>query len=353
MKKSLITRMLAATVLLLEPLAGGASQIIGWGFNVSGEATGIRSPATNQMETGVVIIPGEKLDNTIAIAAGDQHSLALRSDGTVLGWGLNNCGQATGSSDGTNGIVRINGAVLTNVVAVSAGLVHSLALKKDGTVVAWGNDGPASVPSGLRDVIAISAGWNHSLALRKDSTVVMWPCPIQVGWRSPDMLTSLSNVVAVAATSQMYGDDMVVNSDGSVTTWDNRTGRGHAISGLSNIVAVSAGSEGLALTRNGIVYEIDLHSDADPHSDEARQHAGLGNVVAIAAGDLRCLALTREGRVSVVWDGGFSPYLDVPQGLKNVIGIAAGDMFCLALQTNSAGPITNALPELPKLSGKP
>ncbi len=353
MMKLLLVALVGACAMLAEPFTGrkATTQVIGWGFNVSGEATGIRSPATNQMETGVVVIAGEKLTNVTAIAAGYQHSLALRNDGTIVGWGFNNCGQATGVIDGSNGIVTINGAVLTNVVAVSAGLLHSLALIGNGKVTAWGSQ--TTVPAGLSNVIAISAGCGHSLALKKDGTVVMWPNPIREDWRSPGIITSLTNVVAIAATSRQFGNDMAVKPDGSVVTWDNRSGRSHSISGLSNVVAVAAGREGLALTRDGTVFEINVHSDADPHSDEARQHAGLSNIVAIAAGGLRCLALTREGTVSVVWEGGFSPYLDLPAGLTNVIGIAAGDMFCLALQSNSAGPITNAFPELPKLFGKP
>jgi alpha-tubulin suppressor-like RCC1 family protein len=61
----------------------------------------------------------------------------------------------------------------------------------------------------------------------------------------------------------------------------------------------------------------------------------LTNVVAIAAGGSRCLALKREGTVTVVWGDNY-PYLpSEPLHLTNVIGIAAGENFCLALQTNA------------------
>ena len=77
-----------------------------------------------------------------------MHSLALKSDGTVVAWGYNYYGQTNVPSG------------LTNVVAIAGGYYHSLALKSDGTVVAWGyNDyGQTNVPSGLTNVVAIAGG---------------------------------------------------------------------------------------------------------------------------------------------------------------------------------------------------
>ncbi|MCI0674091.1 MAG: hypothetical protein L0Y64_26895, partial [Myxococcaceae bacterium] len=101
------------------------------------------------------------------LSARHAHSLALKADGTVVAWGLNFQGQATVPPG------------LSDVVAIAAGHGHSLALKADGTVVSWGNNsdgpfGPATVPSGLSDVVAIAAGSGHNLALKADGTVVAW-----------------------------------------------------------------------------------------------------------------------------------------------------------------------------------
>jgi len=70
-------------------------------------------------------------------------------------------------------------AGLSGVIAIAAGYYHSLALKSDGTVVAWGatgvvDYGQADVPAGLSGVTAIAAGGSHSLALKSDGTVVAW-----------------------------------------------------------------------------------------------------------------------------------------------------------------------------------
>jgi alpha-tubulin suppressor-like RCC1 family protein len=80
----------------------------------------------------------------VAISAGDAHSLALRSDGTVVGWGANEDGQIDVPDD------------LSNFIAISAGNAHSLALQSDGTVIGWGADwdGRIDIPEGLSDVVA-------------------------------------------------------------------------------------------------------------------------------------------------------------------------------------------------------
>jgi len=61
-------------------------------------------------------------------------------------------------------------------VAVAGGQMHSLALKSDGTVVAWGRniEGQCDVPAGLGSVVAVAGGGYHSMALKADGTVVAW-----------------------------------------------------------------------------------------------------------------------------------------------------------------------------------
>ncbi len=100
----------------------------------------------------------------MAIAASFHHSLALKADGTVVGWGNNLFGKANGALAGSN------------VVAIAAGYSHSLALKADGTVVGWGGNGSGQTDGALAggNVVALAAGSSHSLALKLDGTVVGW-----------------------------------------------------------------------------------------------------------------------------------------------------------------------------------
>ena len=150
--------------------------------------------------------------NVIAISAGNTHGLALRSDGTVVGWEDNRAGEAIGYDpvDSTNGVVRINGEVLTNVAALAAGKSFSLALKKDGSLVAWG---VIQLPDGLSNIVAISASGGSCLGLRRDGTVAAWGAYKRVP-------KDLSNVVAIAVSQAFAGWDLALKNDGTVIEWN-------------------------------------------------------------------------------------------------------------------------------------
>jgi alpha-tubulin suppressor-like RCC1 family protein len=247
------------------------------------------------------------LSNLVAIAAGDYHLLGLKSDGRLVAWGstrlgpppvqgylptnippgLSNVAAIAAASTynlvvQSNGIVRAWGAApygqtnvpgsLSNVIAIAAGMAHCLALKSDGRVIAWGAwratnifapppqyAGLTNVPAGLSNVIAISAGSDHSLALKQDGTVAAWGLPDTT--RLP---MGLSNVIAVAAAE---GYSLALQSNGKVTAWTASSIPYPIIeypplslplptnvpSTLSNVVAIAANSEALALKADGTV----------------------------------------------------------------------------------------------------
>jgi alpha-tubulin suppressor-like RCC1 family protein len=138
--------------------------VVGWGDNNT-------SPPGSSGPTNVPA----GLSNVVAIAAGGFHALALKNDSTVIGWGYNRHGEATGiptpsSPYMSTGQVMVAGQVISNVIAIAAGFTYSLALKNDGTVVAWGTntDGEATIPPAVSNVVAISAGFYQSLAIIAD-----------------------------------------------------------------------------------------------------------------------------------------------------------------------------------------
>jgi alpha-tubulin suppressor-like RCC1 family protein len=260
--------------------------------------------------------------NVIAIAGGAEHSLALRSDGTVVGWGYNAYGQTTPP------------AGLTNAVAIAGGVYYSLALKSDGTVIGWGYDGNgrATPPPGLSNVVAIASGGLQSLALKSDGTVVGWGDD-SFGQAIPP--AGLSNVVAIAAGGM---HSMALRSDGTIVDWgDNTYGEGNPPGGLSDVVAIAAGtSHGFALRSDGTVTNWGYLEGGYLTSPPI----GLGNVVAISAGASHDLALKSDGTVTG-WGCPGSSYpcygqAFPPAGLSKVAAIASGQTHSLALLQNPA-----------------
>jgi hypothetical protein len=144
------------------------------------------------------------LSGVIAIAAGRSHSVALKSDGTVVAWGWNSYGQSTVPPG------------LSGIVSIAAGGGHNLALKSDGTVVAWGrNDyGQSTVPTGLNGIIAIAAGFDHSLALKADAAVAVSGVSCSGLRGSGTAEVSFNLALAFAATATV---GLSVSTDGGAT----------------------------------------------------------------------------------------------------------------------------------------
>jgi alpha-tubulin suppressor-like RCC1 family protein len=106
------------------------------------------------------------------------HSLALKRDGTVWAWGDNDSGQL-GDETTTGRMTPLQIGGLSDVVAIAArnfANAHDVAVKSDGTVWEWpaaGRSTPAQV-AGLSGIVAVAEGFAHTLALRRDGTVWAW-----------------------------------------------------------------------------------------------------------------------------------------------------------------------------------
>ena len=255
--------------------------------------------------------------DAIALAAGAWHSLALRPNGLVVAWGNDFNGQ---SDVPTN---------LTDAVAIAAGGFHSLAIRANGTVAAWGANfyGQSAVPPGLAGVIAIAAGTWHSLALLDDGSVVAWG---DDSLGQTDIPPGLTDVVAVAAGGN---HNLVLQADGTVVGWgDNTDAEGHFVGqsivpdGLANVVAIAAGEyHSLAVRNDGSVV-----AWGDNGKGQSGVPDGLAGVVAVAGGKGHSLALRADGTVAA-WGANLNGQRDLPPGLTNVVAMAAGGLHTLVL----------------------
>ena len=92
--------------------------------------------------------PETPIADVIGVAGGEVHSLGLKSDGTIVAWGA--------TATASDAVPEPN----ADFVAVAAGCMHSLGLKSDGTIVAWGANqyGQCDVPAPNADFVAGAAG---------------------------------------------------------------------------------------------------------------------------------------------------------------------------------------------------
>ena len=159
-----------------------------WGANWSGQ---LGDGTTAHKDTPVQVLSPTGsatpfLTGVVEVAAGVDHTLALKSDGTVWAWGANSGLFGDGA---TASSVRPKQALISDVVQVAAGRHHSLALTASGDVYAWGinhtgqlgfaplTTTPTTTPrlvAGLSDIVEIAAGDYYSLARRTDGTVFGW-----------------------------------------------------------------------------------------------------------------------------------------------------------------------------------
>jgi len=203
-----------------------------------------RVAAAGSDADGQTQVPGN-LSNVVAVACGLYHSLALCSDGTVVAWGTSTNSAVINENDGIDYGQSVVPPGLSNVVAIAGGGCHSLALKSDGTITGWGSDaaGESNPPLGLSNVVAIAAGASHSLALRANGMVVAWGSNL---YEQTNVPAGLSNVVAIACGA---GHSLALKSNGTVVAWGAVVGTnanvnyGQAVvpAGLSNVGQIAAG----------------------------------------------------------------------------------------------------------------
>lgn len=277
--------------------------------------------AWGQNNSGDTIIP-TNLTNVVAIAGGQNISVALKADGTVTAWGNINL------TNGPSG--------LSNVVSIAAGGNFILALRNDGTMAAWGasTGNILTAATNLTGITAIAAGDQHALALRANRTVFGWG---DNSFNETNVPTGLTNVVAISAGGY---SSFALLGNGTVVAWgNNSSGQANVPAGLSNVTAIAAGfNDCLALKSNGTIV-----GWGNPSYTQTNVSASLSNIVAIASGYEANLALRSNGTV-FGWGQNVYGQTNVPSNLSNIVSIAAGYFHALAL-VSTAPPIIQRQPQ--------
>jgi alpha-tubulin suppressor-like RCC1 family protein/photosystem II stability/assembly factor-like uncharacterized protein len=308
----------SGTLMEVSEIAGGLyhsvalkkdGTVLAWGLNNFGQ---LGDSTQTQREAPVYVLDeyaSGSLQNIKSVAAGQNHTLALMSGGTVWAWGDNQYGQV---GDGVSGGARLypvqvkdsdNSGFLTDITTIACGKWHSMALREDGTVWTWGDNNYGQLGSGvsgpstyrlvpiqvvgpdgtgyLTEIVAIAGGKNHSLALGSDGTVWAWGDNQfgQIGDNTYTLRTRptrvrgsggeniLTGIVAIAAGHE---HSLALRHDGTVWGWgSNMAGQlGDTTTTNKNIpVQVTGGDTGESFLTGitdisaGSLYSISLRND--------------------------------------------------------------------------------------------
>ncbi len=368
-------------------LAVKNGQVWAWGDNIYGQL-GNGTIGTNLAS----ITPAQVVDlNNVTItsvSAGWRHSLALDTNGMVWAWGYNRQGEL-GEPSKINSPRPIQVGGISSVKSIAAGAYHNLALTTDGHVWAWGDnssgqlgngaigiDSSTPVPVGtppLQGIVAIAAGLYHSLAVDANGTVYAWGDNSigQLGisaaqYYYSDVPVPVSGVAGISKVAAGRFHSVALTTTGEVWTWgDNSSGQlgigtfdateiptkvqSPDIVGVTDIAA--GRSHTLALTSKNIVATWGLNIDGElgdmsyTDTNIPTRAASITTAISVAAGGSHSVALTSDGAVWAWGTNGdgelgntsISTNRNTPVRASNLSGltaIAGGDFYSLALQSD-------------------
>lgn len=275
----------------------------------------------NESASALNVQPFQVAGGAKTMAAGYYHSLAIKTDGSVVGWGR------IDDWYGMDEIPLTPPEPNSDFTSLGVGYSHSLGLKADGSVVCWGAnwDGELNIPSPNSDFVSIAAGLFHSLAIKNDGSIVAWGA----NWDSQlnGIPAPNADFVAVAAG---YSHSMGLKSNGSIVTWGSTWGGDLSVpTPNSDFVAIASGvSHCLGLKSDGSIVGWGENSYG-----QSNVPAPNSDFVAIAAGGSHNMGLKSNGSV-VCWGYNGNGQLNIPAPNSDFVAVAAGGNHSMGLKSD-------------------
>ncbi|MBM4111734.1 MAG: hypothetical protein FJ254_10375, partial [Phycisphaerae bacterium] len=292
-----------------------------WGLNTFGQCN---VPGTN----GTPAFPPGFI---VAIAAGEAHGMALISqsadqpvNAVVHVWGSDQFGQITREPAG-----------LTGVVQIAAGANHCVALKADGSVVCWGRtiDGQCTVPTGLV-ARQIDARANYSLAVSGVATVTTWG-------DAPDGFTAQQQLALQSAgirVARAGADHVVALTEATrmlVTSGSNDFYQRNGEIVIERIAGIACGRFSIAAWNDIGLFQVVCTVDGAATYGVCTIPTDLDRVHMVALGQQHAVAIERNTRRVVVWGDNSELQCALPSGTEPAIMVAAGEAHSATIANTS------------------
>ena len=298
-----------------------------WGCNNRGQ---LGTNSTTTTSSPVSVVGG--FTDWCQVSGAAEHSVGVRQNGTAWAWGCNSFGQL-----GDNTIVSKSSPVsvvggFTDWCQLSAGEVHNLGVRQNGTAWAWGSgafgrlgdsvctskSSPVSVFGAFTDWCQVSAGYSHSLGVRQNGTAWGWGanCCGQIGNNSTANNASPVSVVGGftdwCQLSAGRCHSLGVRQNGSAWAWGNglagRLGDDTAVS-KSSPVSVVGGFTDWCLVDAGRCYSLGVRTNGTAWAWGDNNNGQLGDNT----------ITSRSSPVSVV--GGFTDWIEISAGTCHSLAI--------------------------------
>ena len=325
------------------------------------------------------------------ITAGERHTCALRQTGTITCWGDNRYGQLGNGQAGydADSSVPVEVQGITDATQITAGSVHTCALRQTGTITCWGNneqgqlgngqrgdDADSSVPvgvTGITDATQITTGGEHTCALRQTGTITCWgdnnSGQLGNGQRGDDADSSVPvGVTGITDATQIttrYEHSCALRQTGTITCWgrnsDGQLGNGTTdsssvpveVQGITDATQITTGAwYTCALRQTGTIAcwgsnkygQLGNGSEREGGVLVPAEVGGITDATQITAGGAHTCALRQTGTITC-WGRNRSGQLGngttdsssvEVQGITDATQITAGGAHtCALLQTGN------------------
>ena len=300
------------------------------------------------------------------ISAGQDHTIALKSDGSLWAWGNNQQGQlGDGTTTSRNTPTRVGTATDWMQIVASDG--RTFALKSDGSLYAWGSnqdgrlgDGTVTsrnIPTRIgtaTDWMRIASNVYNTFALKNDGSLWAWGSSGlgdgTINSRNTPTRIGVDTDWAQIATGR--GHTIALKNDGSLWAWGtNDFGLGTSTASSSTPIRIGAATDWIQIAA-GDRYTIALKSDGSLWAWGWNQHGQLGNGtninsstptrvgtandwMQITAGYWHIIALKRDSSLWA-WGNGYSNTPTRVGTANDWMQITAGGFYTLALKNNGS-----------------